>query len=76
MCATRELMLDLKLFNETLGATVKALITPMITLAFAAAAWTLFYIHTRGWFPLPPTVAVAALIVRLRYPQTSPLRIG
>ena len=55
-------MLDFKSFIQNLGAILNAL-TPKITVPFASAAWILLYVHTRGRFPLPPSVVVAALIV-------------
>jgi hypothetical protein len=48
-------------FISSLGATLKEL-TPKITVGFAAAAWILLYAHTRGVFPLPPSVVVVAWI--------------
>jgi len=55
-------MFDFKSFTENLGATLNSL-TPKITLAFAAAAWIVFYIHTHGIMALPSSVVVCALVV-------------
>src|SRR6266849_261717 len=55
-------MLDFKSLTENLGATLNAL-TPRITVPFAATAWILLYVHTRGWFSFPPAIVVVALIV-------------
>jgi len=54
-------MFDFKSFTENLGTTLNAL-RPRITAPFAAAAWILLYIQTRGLMSLPAGVVVAALI--------------
>lgn len=56
-------MVDIsKILGVNIGAILHAL-TPKVTFSFATAAWILLFVHTKGWFLLPPVVMTSAFVV-------------